>query len=180
MRHWLYTVSSRISQRHCPCALKRVGNWNFSKQILIPNWRISICDELDKRKLNAKSEKERLTPSSTDWYSIEIQQRSTQRVPIVFPIRKLEELPTLKSLKIERLKKEAHEFKLLKEEITTLLMDTESFITQGKVKDAKEALDAVRNKIIRIKDANIRKHYIQAQEALTKLENTLEKKDLHE
>ncbi|WP_315276286.1 hypothetical protein [Prevotella histicola] len=138
---------------------------------------ISICDELDKSKLNAKSEKERLTPSSTDWYSIEIQQRSTQRVPIVFPIRKLEELPTLKSLKIERLKKEAHEFKLLKEEITTLLMDTESFITQGKVKDA---LDAVRNKIIRIKDANIRKHYIQAQEALTKLENTLEKKDLHE
>ena len=61
-------------------------------------------------------------------------------------------------MKIERLKKEAHEFKLLKEEITTLLMDTESFITQGKVKDAKEALDAVRNKIIRIKDANIRKH----------------------
>lgn len=139
---------------------------------------ISICDELDKRKLNAKSEKERLTPSSTDWYSIEIQQRSTQRVPIVFPIRKLEELPTLKSLKIERLKKEAHEFKLLKEEITTLLKDTESFITQGKVKDAKEALDAVRNKIVRIKDANIRKHYIQAQEALTKLENTLEKKRL--
>ena len=24
---------------HCPCALKRLGNWNFSKQILIPNWR---------------------------------------------------------------------------------------------------------------------------------------------
>ena len=68
----------------------------------------------------------------------------------------------------------------MKEEITTLLMDTENFITQGKVKDAKEALDAVRNKIIRIKDANIRKHYIQAQEPLTKLENTLEKKDLHE
>ena len=40
MRHWLHTVSSRISQRHCLCALKRVGNWNFSKQILIQNWRI--------------------------------------------------------------------------------------------------------------------------------------------
>uniref|UniRef100_UPI0034A32F19 RagB/SusD family nutrient uptake outer membrane protein n=1 Tax=Bacteroides salyersiae TaxID=291644 RepID=UPI0034A32F19 len=26
--------------RHCPCALKRLGNWNFSKQILIPNWRM--------------------------------------------------------------------------------------------------------------------------------------------
>lgn len=32
---------------------------------------ISIYDELDKRKQNAKNEKECLTPSSTDWYSIE-------------------------------------------------------------------------------------------------------------
>ena len=39
VRHWLHTVSSRISQRLCPCALKRLGNWNFSKQTLIPNWR---------------------------------------------------------------------------------------------------------------------------------------------
>ena len=42
VRHWLHTVSSRISQRHCPRALKRLGNWNFSKQILIPNWRIDL------------------------------------------------------------------------------------------------------------------------------------------
>lgn len=139
---------------------------------------IYIYDELDKRTQNAKNEKERLTPSLTDWYSIEIQQKSTQRLPIIFPVRKLEELPTLKSLKIERLRKEAYELKLLKEEITTLLKDTESFIAQGNVKDAKGALYAVRNKIVRIKDTDIRKHYIQAQEALTKLENTLEQKRL--
>lgn len=87
-------------------------------------------------------------------------------------------MPALKSLKIERLRKEAYELKLLKEEITTLLKDTESFIAQGKVKDAKGALCAVRNKIVRIKDVDIRKHYIQAQEILTKLENTLEQKRL--
>ena len=39
MRHWQHTVSSRISPRHCQCVLKRVGNWSYSKQILIPNWR---------------------------------------------------------------------------------------------------------------------------------------------
>ena len=27
--------------KHCPCALKRVGNWSFSKPILIPNWLTS-------------------------------------------------------------------------------------------------------------------------------------------
>lgn len=139
---------------------------------------ISIYDELDKRKQNAKSEKERLTSSSTGWYSIEIQQRNTQRLPIIFPIRKLEESPTLKSLKFERLKKEAHEIKLLKEEISTLLKDTDNAIAQGKVKGAKESLSVVRNKIVRVKDAEIRKHYIQAQEALTKLENILEQKRL--
>lgn len=139
---------------------------------------ISIYDELDKRKQNAKSEKERLTSSSTGWYSIEIQQRNTQRFPIIFLVRKIEESPTLKSLKFGRLKKEAHELKLLKEEISTLLKDTDNAIAQGKVKGAKESLSVVRNKIVRVKDTEIRKHYIQAQEALTKLENTLEQKRL--
>ena len=32
---------SIISPRHCQWILKRVGNWNYSKPILIPNWRIS-------------------------------------------------------------------------------------------------------------------------------------------
>lgn len=139
---------------------------------------ISIYDNLDKRKQNAKNEKERLSLSSIDWYSIEIQQRSTQRTPAIFPIRKLEKLPTLKSLKIERLKKEAYELKLLKEDIATLLRDAESYITQGKVKDAKGTLCAVRSKIIRIKDTDIRELYIQTQENLTKLEKTLEQKRL--
>ena len=31
-----------ISFVDIPCALKRLGNWNFSKQILIPNWRSLI------------------------------------------------------------------------------------------------------------------------------------------
>lgn len=139
---------------------------------------ISIYDELDERKQNAKDEKECLTQSSTDWYAIEVQQESNRKTPIIFLIRKLEELPTLQSLKIERLKKEAHELKLLKEEITTLLTTAENTIAQGKVKEAKESLSVVRNKIVRIKDADIRKHYIQAQEALIKLENTLEQKRL--
>ena len=30
-----------ISFVDIPCALKRVGNWNYSKQNLIPNWRIN-------------------------------------------------------------------------------------------------------------------------------------------
>ena len=31
-----------ISFVDIPCALKRVGNWNYSKQTLIPNWRKTL------------------------------------------------------------------------------------------------------------------------------------------
>lgn len=136
----------------------------------------SICDELNDRKKKAKNEKEGLTQSSIDWYSIEIMQESVRGVSEIFHPRDLEPLSTLKSLKVERLKKEAHELKLLKEEITALLKNTENTIAQGKVKEAKHCLCSVRNKIVRIKDVAIRQRYSQAQDALTKLEDTLEQK----
>lgn len=93
-----------------------------------------------------------------------------------FPFKKWEEFPTLKSLKDERLKREARELKLLKEKISTLLEETENCIAQGKVKEAKQSLYSLRDKIVRIKDVVIRQRYIQAQDALTKLEDALEQK----
>lgn len=66
--------------------------------------------------------------------------------------------------------------KLLKEKISTLLEETENCIAQGKVKEAKQSLYSLRDKIVRIKDVVIRQRYIQAQDALTKLEDALEQK----
>lgn len=83
---------------------------------------------------------------------------------------------TLKSLKDERLKREAHELKLLKEKISTLLREAEKRIAQGKAIEAKQSLLSLRDKMVRIKDAAIRQRYTQAQDALTKLEDTLEQK----
>ena len=75
MRHWLHTVSSRISPRHCPCALKRLGNWNFSKQILIPNWRknITLIKNNSEKLFNLTDEIIDLTNINTeDLYSTQI------------------------------------------------------------------------------------------------------------
>lgn len=64
--------------------------------VSVPN---STYDRLDEREKTAKNEKEGLTQSSTDWYSIKIQPKSVRQISKIFHSRKWEELPTLKSLK---------------------------------------------------------------------------------
>ena len=137
---------------------------------------VSIYEELNAKEKNAKNEKENLTQSSIDWYSIEIQQKGIRKISEIFHSRKWKELLTLKSLKDERLKKEAHELELLKEEFLTLLKEFENCIAQERAKEAKKCLYSLRDKIARIKDVAIRQRYTQAQDALTKLEDTLEQK----
>lgn len=136
----------------------------------------SIYEELNAKEKNAKNEKENLTQSSIDWYSIEIQQKGIRKISEIFHSRKWKELLTLKSLKNERLKKEAHELELLKEEFLTSLKEFENCIAQERAKEAKKCLYSLRDKIVRIKDVAIRQRYTQAQDALTKLEDTLEQK----
>lgn len=111
--------------------------------VSVPN---STYDRLDEREKTAKNEKEGLTQSSTDWYSIKIQPKSVRQISKIFHSRKWEELPTLKSLKDERLKREAHELKLLKEKISTLLREAEKRIAQGKAIEAKQSLLSLRDK----------------------------------
>ncbi len=136
----------------------------------------SIYEELNIREKEAKNDKEGLIQSSIDWYAIEIMQESGRRLSEVFHPRNLEDIPTLKAIKVDRLKKEAHEQNLLKEEITALLNKTEIAIAQGKIKEAKQSLCSVRNIIVIIKDVVLRQRYIQAQDTLTNLEDTLEQK----
>lgn len=149
------------------------GQEDEEVDVSVPN---STYDKLDEKKKNAKTEKESLTQSSIDWYSIEIQPKGIRSILELFHSRKWEEFPTLKSLKDERLKREEYELKLLKEKISTLLEETEKHIVQGKTKEAKQSLYSLHDKITWIKDVAIRQRYTQAQGALTKLENTLEQK----
>lgn len=137
---------------------------------------VSIYDELNAKEKNAKNEKEDLTQSSIDWYSIEIQQKGIRKISEIFHSRKWKELLTLKSLKDERLKKEAHELKLLKEKISTLLEEAENCIAQERAKEAKQCLYSLLDKIVRIEDVSIRQRYTQTQDALAKLEDALEQK----
>ena len=63
--------------------------------VSVPN---STYDKLDEKKKNAKTEKESLTQSSIDWYSIEIQPKGFRQILEIFHSRKWEQFPTLRLL----------------------------------------------------------------------------------
>lgn len=136
------------------------------------------CDELDEKKKKAEIEKWHLTQSSTDWYFINIPQESNQRTSEIFHAKNLGELPTLKSLKDERLKKEVYKLQLLKEEVLALLKNAENHIAHSKADKAQQSLCSANSKIVRVKDAFVKQRYIQIQNSLTELEYRLEQERL--
>ena len=56
----------------------------------------------------------------------------------VFAPRKFENIPSLQTLKDDRLRKEAHELKVQEEKVKLLLDKLETFIAQQKLQDANQ------------------------------------------
>ena len=75
----------------------------------------------DPAKQTAKKEKEQIKASPTDWYKIEIPQAGEKRTVEVYNAYKFGDVLNLKALKEERLRKEAHELKILEEEVKWLV-----------------------------------------------------------
>ncbi len=137
----------------------------------IPN---SLYDELEKRKEYTKQDRNNLKLSSTDWYSLKIRSEK-EKLPIyIFIPRKFEHIPSLQSLKNERLRKEIHELKVQEEKVKSLSGKLEIFIAQRKLQEAKQIADEITLEIVRTKDSAIRKQYETLQKSLSELENELE------
>lgn len=92
----------------------------------------------------------------------------------VFSPRKFENIPSLQTLKDERLRKEAHELKVREERTKSLLDKLETLIAQRKFQEAKQIMDEITHEIVRIKDSVLRKRYTDIQKSLSELERELE------
>ena len=134
----------------------------------------SAFNELDKRKECVKQNRDKLKQSPTDWYSLNIPPKKDELQTHVFSPRKFENIPSLQSLKNERLRKEAHELKVREEKAKSLLDKLETLIAQRKFQEAKQIMDEITHEIVRIKDSAIRKQYTVLQESLSELERVLE------
>ena len=134
----------------------------------------SLCDELDKREERVKKNRDKLKQSPTDWYSLNIPSPKDELQTRVFSPRKFENIPSLQTLKDERLRKEAHELKVREERTKSLLYKLETLIAQRKFQEAKQIMDEITHEIVRIKDSIIRKLYTDIQKSLSELERELE------
>ncbi len=134
--------------------------------------------ELDIRKRITREEKEKIKLSPISWYKILIH-KHIERVPNnIFQAYKLNKVLTLKELKEERLKKEAHELKVLEDSVNALLLDIDSLIKNRKAEDAKRKLNTVLEKIVKVKDSSIRYRLNQLQISLDKLLTELKEEEL--
>ncbi|GEM_PF-378030 len=134
----------------------------------------SLCDELDKRKERVKQNRDKLKQSPTDWYSLNIPSQKDELQIHIFSPRKFESIPSLQTLKDERLRKEAHELKVREERTKSLLDKLETLIAQRKFQEAKQIMDEITHEIVRIKDSVLRKRYTDIQKSLSELERELE------
>lgn len=116
----------------------------------------SSYERLDERKQTAKKEKEQIKASPTDWYKIEIPQAGEKRTVEVYNAYKFGDVLNLKALKEERLRKEAHELKILEEEVKSSLTSIEKAINGRRAEEAKTNLDKTLEKIIKVKDTSMR------------------------
>lgn len=138
----------------------------------------SPYERLDERKQTAKEEKEQIKASPTDWYKIEIPQAGEKRAVEVYNAYKFGDVLNLKALKEERLRKEAHELKILEEEIKSLLTSIERAINGRRAEEAKSNLDKTLEKIVKVRDASIRQKHQELQGRYANLIAELEREEL--
>lgn len=138
----------------------------------------SPYERLDERKQTAKEEKEQIKVSPTDWYKIEIPQAGEKRTVEVYNAYKFGDVLNLKALREERLRKEAHELKILEEEVKSLLTNIERAINGRRAEEAKTNLDKTLEKIIKVKDTSIRLKHQELQSRYANLVAELEREKL--
>lgn len=177
-------IYERIAKKMLLNWLKRIlgitqtsssSNENDGKRVSLSK---SLDKELDARKKTVQEEREQMKISSMDWYKISVPKPIERKLNSVYQAYKFGEVLNLKALKEERLKKEARELKILEDKTKTLLSEIETLIDRRKAEDAKNKLNKVLDKIVKVKDLSIREKYQQLQIRLDKIVAELEKEKL--
>jgi len=156
------------------------SNENDGDKIALPESLDKECAlrELDTRKRIAKEEKEKIKLSSISWYKIFTPKHIKRVSNNLFQTYRFSKVLTLKELKEERLKKEAHKLKVLEDSVKVLLTDIDSLIKKRKTEDAKRKLRTAFEKIVKVKDSSIRQKLQLLQICLDKLLTELEQEEL--
>lgn len=134
-------------------------------------------EELDARRRAVLKEVEDLKASSVDWYELSVPENE-QVQSKVFHAYDFGRTLNLAGLKEERLKREAHELKVLEDDVRSMLAGVDLLINQRRAGDAKHKLDAAFEKIANTTNPVLRDKAASFQARLEKLQAELEQEEL--
>ena len=133
---------------------------------------------LDDKKNTIKQERELLKTTPTEWFRLSVPQKEAKNPIQIYRGYEFEAIVNLKTLKEERLKKEALELKALEETIKSLLNVAEKEIGQRQAGNAEKTLAKILDKIVKVKDAAIHQRHKQLQTSFSNLVVELEREKL--
>lgn len=134
-------------------------------------------DELDARRRAILREIKDLKASSVDWYELSVSENE-QVQNEVFHAYDFGQTLTLAELKEQRLKREAHELKVLEYDVMSLLTGVDVLIGQRRAGDAKHKLDAAFEKIANTSNSILRGKVESFQIRLEKLRAELAQEEV--
>ncbi len=139
----------------------------------------SSINKLEEKMKIAQKEKENIKQSDYSWFSLIIppKNKKSERTQVFTP-RILAKIPTLRFLKSQRLQAEADEQKRLENNVNTLLDNLNIYLSQKKEINAKQTIEELSNKIVRVKDLSIKERYNSLQRIYLKLQDDLEREKL--
>ncbi len=135
-------------------------------------------DGLEEREKAVLEEKKQLKVASTDWYVLAVPQRQGRKPVELYHAYHFVGVLNLKSLKEERLKKEAHELKMLEDEVSRMLTSIEMAINGRRAEETKVILDKVLDRVVKVKDTSIRQRHQQLLIQYSHLVAELEREEL--
>ena len=135
-------------------------------------------DGLEEREKAVLEEKKQLKVSSTEWYVLAVPQRQGRKPVELYHAYHFVGVLNLKSLKEERLKKEAHELKMLEDEVSRMLTSIEMAINGRRAEETKVILDKVLDRVVKVKDTSIRQRHQQLLIQYSHLVAELEREEL--
>lgn len=138
----------------------------------------SEIDILEDRRKDAIYAKNSIRKISIDWYNLTPKKDKSSSKISIFVRYNLSNIPTLKFLKEERLRKEKERLIELETKIKKDLLEIKSLILREKLNEANQVLRKVQANIPLINNSQILIQYREVQTSIQNLRNLLERKEL--
>lgn len=138
----------------------------------------SLYNALDEKKCKIKTERERISSSSTEWFTICVPEMDEKKTIRAYRGYEFRDILTLKQLKERRLHQELLKLRKTEEEVGSALDKIEQAIKWRKAECAQKCINELIEKIAVIKSRSLKNRYYKSLEDLRNLKDELRREEL--